>query len=78
MPYWFLYAEQTAFRSAISSLSQSRAAAGVARPQFTQSQYGANIGGPIKAPSSYFMKSPPEQYTDEIAKRKLEDFIAGK
>lgn len=36
------------------------------------------IGGPIKAPSSYFMKSPPEQYTDEIAKRKLEDFIAGK
>ena len=36
------------------------------------------VGGPIKAPSSYFMKSPPEQYTDEIAKRKLEDFIAGK
>jgi len=36
------------------------------------------LGGPLKAPASYFMKSPPEQYTDDVARRKTEDFIAGK
>ena len=36
------------------------------------------IGGPLNAPASYFMKSPPEQYTDDIARRRTEDFIAGK
>ena len=36
------------------------------------------IGGPILAPSSYFMKSPPVQYTDDEARQKLEDFILGK
>jgi myo-inositol-1-phosphate synthase len=36
-----------------------------------------NIGGAIVAPSSYFMKSPPVQFTDEEARRKLESFIAG-
>ena len=35
------------------------------------------IGGPIPGPSSYFMKSPPVQYTDDEARQKLEDFIAG-
>ncbi len=34
------------------------------------------IGGPLLAPSSYFMKSPPEQYTDDEARRKVEAFIA--
>ncbi len=28
-------------------------------------------------PSSYFMKSPPVQYTDDEARELLEDFIAG-
>ena len=36
------------------------------------------VGGALTAPASYFMKSPPEQYTDDIARRKTEDFIAGK
>ena len=36
------------------------------------------IGGPILSASSYFMKSPPVQYTDEQAKQAVEDFIAGK
>ncbi len=36
------------------------------------------ISGPLLAPSSYFMKSPAEQYTDDIARQKTEDFIAGK
>lgn len=35
------------------------------------------IGGPLTAPSAYFMKSPPEQYTDDVARRMVEDFIAG-
>ncbi len=36
------------------------------------------IGGPILSASSYFMKSPPEQRPDEIARQSVEDFIAGK
>jgi len=36
------------------------------------------IGGPLLSPSSYFMKTPPEQYTDEQAHVKTEDFISGK
>ena len=35
------------------------------------------IGGALYAPSSYFMKSPPEQYTDDAARAKVETFIAG-
>jgi myo-inositol-1-phosphate synthase len=35
------------------------------------------IGGPLLSPSSYFMKSPPEQYTDEQAFAKVEQFIEG-
>jgi myo-inositol-1-phosphate synthase len=35
------------------------------------------IGGPLLAPSSYFMKSPPEQYTDDEAHQKVEAFIKG-
>ena len=36
------------------------------------------IGGALLSPSSYFMKTPPTQYTDESAKEKTEDFIQGK
>ena len=36
------------------------------------------IGGPLLSPSSYFMKTPPVQYTDEQAHDKTEEFIAGK
>ncbi|MFC7859273.1 inositol-3-phosphate synthase [Arthrobacter koreensis] len=35
------------------------------------------IGGPILSASSYFMKSPPEQYNDDIAREKVEQFIRG-
>jgi myo-inositol-1-phosphate synthase len=35
------------------------------------------IGGPILSASSYFMKSPPEQYSDWDAYRAVEEFIAG-
>jgi myo-inositol-1-phosphate synthase len=36
------------------------------------------IGGPILSASSYFMKSPPVQYTDTEAKQAVQDFIDGK
>jgi myo-inositol-1-phosphate synthase len=35
------------------------------------------IGGPILSASSYFMKSPPEQYSDDEARRAVEEFISG-
>ncbi len=35
------------------------------------------IGGPILGPSSYFMKSPPVQYRDDVASTLVEKFIAG-
>ena len=35
------------------------------------------LGGPITAPSSYFMKSPLIQYTDDEARQLVEGFIAG-
>ena len=35
------------------------------------------IGGPILSASSYFMKSPPEQYSDDQAREAVEAFIRG-
>jgi len=35
------------------------------------------IGGPLLGPSSYFMKSPPVQYTDDVARQMVEDFAKG-
>ena len=35
------------------------------------------IGGALEGPSSYFMKSPPVQYSDNEARKLVEDFIAG-
>jgi len=36
------------------------------------------MSGALEAPSSYFMKSPPVQFTDSVAHDKVETFIAGK
>jgi myo-inositol-1-phosphate synthase len=36
------------------------------------------LAGAIVAPSAYFMKSPPIQYSDDEARRRVESFIAGK
>ena len=33
------------------------------------------LSGSLIGPSSYFMKTPPEQFTDDIAHRKTEEFI---
>jgi len=35
------------------------------------------IGGPVTSASSYFMKSPPEQYGDDVCRDLVEKFIAG-
>ena len=35
----------------------------------------AGISGALEAPSSYFMKSPPRQFTDDVARRLVEEFI---
>jgi myo-inositol-1-phosphate synthase len=34
------------------------------------------IAGPIIEPSAYFMKTPPKQFTDDVARHMTEDFIA--
>jgi len=36
------------------------------------------LSGALKAPSAYFMKAPPEQYPDNVARRMVEEFIEGK
>jgi myo-inositol-1-phosphate synthase len=35
------------------------------------------LSGALVAPSSYFMKSPPQQFTDDEARQKTEEFILG-
>ena len=35
------------------------------------------IGGALTSPSAYFMKHPPQQYPDSVAKEMVEDFIKG-
>src|SRR5499427_1638097 len=35
------------------------------------------IGGPLLSAASYFMKSPPEQYGDDVARDAVEKFIRG-
>jgi myo-inositol-1-phosphate synthase len=35
------------------------------------------IGGPILSASSYFMKSPPVQHADDVARQQVEQFIRG-
>jgi myo-inositol-1-phosphate synthase len=35
------------------------------------------VAGPLIGPSSWFMKSPPEQFTDDEARRRTLRFIAG-
>ena len=35
------------------------------------------MGGALIGPSSYFMKSPPRQFTDEEARERAVRFMAG-
>ena len=35
----------------------------------------SGVGGPLLGPSAYFMKSPPVQYSDEVARTMVEEYI---
>ncbi|HLJ09175.1 MAG TPA: inositol-3-phosphate synthase, partial [Acidimicrobiia bacterium] len=35
----------------------------------------AGVGGALLGPSAYFMKSPPVQYSDEVARQMVEEYI---
>jgi myo-inositol-1-phosphate synthase len=37
-----------------------------------------HIGGALIGPSSYFMKSPPQQFTDDEARQRTLEFIDGR
>jgi len=37
----------------------------------------ASVGGVLEGPSAYFMKSPPVQHPDDVARNMVEEFIAG-
>jgi len=36
------------------------------------------LSGPLLPPSAYFMKTPPKQFSDDVARQMVEDYIAGK
>jgi myo-inositol-1-phosphate synthase len=36
------------------------------------------LAGPLLPPSAYFMKTPPKQFNDDVARQMVEDFIAAK
>lgn len=36
------------------------------------------LAGPIVGPSSYFFKTPPKQFRDDVCREKVEDFISGR
>jgi myo-inositol-1-phosphate synthase len=35
------------------------------------------LKGALLAPSAYLMKAPPQQWADELARQRLEQFISG-
>jgi myo-inositol-1-phosphate synthase len=36
------------------------------------------LSGPLLPPSAYFMKTPPRQFSDDVARQMVEDYVAGK
>ena len=36
------------------------------------------LSGPLLPPSAYFMKTPPKQFSDDVARQMVADYIAGK
>jgi myo-inositol-1-phosphate synthase len=35
------------------------------------------LSGPIVGPSSYFFKTPPKQFRDDVCREKVEAFVKG-
>jgi myo-inositol-1-phosphate synthase len=61
------------------SVEDSPNSAGVAIDAIRCAKLAADrgLGGPIEAPSAFFMKHPPRQWTDEEAHRRTEAFVRG-
>lgn len=61
------------------SVEDSPNSAGVAIDSIRSMKVALDRGmaGVILPPSSYFMKSPPEQFTDDVCYQMMEDFVAG-
>lgn len=62
------------------SVEDSPNSAGVVIDAIRAAKLGLDrgIGGPLTSPSAYFMKHPPEQYPDPVARQMIEEFILGK
>ena len=60
------------------SVTDSPNSAGVVIDAIRYCRLGRDIGlsGPLNAPSAYFMKHPPAQRSEDLARRDLEEFIA--
>jgi myo-inositol-1-phosphate synthase len=60
------------------SVTDSPNSAGVGIDAIRYCRLGRDMGlsGPLLAPSAYFMKHPPVQYTEDDARRELEEVIA--
>lgn len=82
----YIHIEGTAFGGAPLSIEaklevwDSPNSAGVVIDAIRCAKIGLDRGlaGPLIGPSAYFMKSPPIQYPDDVAKRLVEEFISGK
>jgi myo-inositol-1-phosphate synthase len=61
------------------SVEDSPNSAGVAIDAIRCAKLAAarGLGGPIEAPSAFFMKHPPRQWTDDEAHRRTEAFVRG-
>jgi myo-inositol-1-phosphate synthase len=56
--------------------SPNSAGVGIDAIRFCRLGREMGLGGPLTAPSAYFMKHPAAQLTDDEARRELEEFIA--
>jgi len=56
--------------------SPNSAGVGIDAIRFCRLGREMGLGGPMTAPSAYFMKHPATQLTDDDARRELEEFIA--
>jgi myo-inositol-1-phosphate synthase len=61
------------------SVEDSPNSAGVAIDAIRCAKLAADrgLGGPIEAPSAFFMKHPPRQWNDDEAHRRTEAFVRG-
>lgn len=61
------------------SVEDSPNSAGIVIDAIRMAKLGLDreVSGPLLSPSAYFMKHPPQQYPDSVARRMVEEFIKG-